>query len=92
MSHLLGVSSLVFEAGGDEDEAIAGLLHDAVEDAGGLPRLEDVRARIGMKFAKVILAFADSTDEEWKEQVDYLKRPDQHRRRPGLGTEFPIVR
>ena len=31
MSHLLGVSSLIIEAGGDEDQAIAGLLHDAVE-------------------------------------------------------------
>ena len=36
LAHPLGVASLVLEAGGAEDEAIAGLLHDAVEDQGGL--------------------------------------------------------
>ena len=35
ISHLLGVASLAFEYGADEDEAIAALLHDAVEDQGG---------------------------------------------------------
>lgn len=35
ISHLLGVTALVLEDGGDEDEAIAALLHDAVEDQGG---------------------------------------------------------
>jgi len=74
MSHLLGVSSLVIEAGGDEDEAIAGLLHDAVEDAGGLPRLEDIRARFGDRVADIVLACSDSTDEEWKRTVGYWPR------------------
>ncbi|MBN3926998.1 HD domain-containing protein, partial [Nostoc sp. NMS4] len=31
ISHLLSVAALVLEDGGDEDEAIASLLHDAVE-------------------------------------------------------------
>ena len=35
ISHLLAVASLAFEYGADEDEAIAALLHDAVEDQGG---------------------------------------------------------
>jgi len=74
MSHLLGVSSLAIEAGGNEDEAIAGLLHDAVEDAGGLPRLEDIRARFGDRVADIILACSDSTDEEWKRTVGYWPR------------------
>ena len=74
MSHLLGVSSLVIEAGGDEDLAIAWLLHDAVEDAGGLPRLEDVRTRFGDRVADIVLACSDSTDEEWKRSVTYRKR------------------
>jgi (p)ppGpp synthase/HD superfamily hydrolase len=74
MSHLLGVSSLVIEAGGDEDEAIAGLLHDAVEDAGGLPRLEDIRARFGDRVADIVLACSDSTDEDWKRTVGYWPR------------------
>lgn len=74
LCHLLGVSSLVLEAGGSEDEAIAGLLHDAVEDAGGLPRLTDVRARFGDTVAEIVLACSDSTDQAWKESVDYWER------------------
>ena len=74
MSHLLGVSSLVIEAGGTEDEAIAGLLHDAVEDAGGLPRLEDIRAHFGDRVADIVLACSDSTEEGWKRTVGYWPR------------------
>lgn len=74
ISHLLGVSSLVLEAGGNEDEAIAGLLHDAVEDCGGLPRLEDVRARFGDRVADIVLACSDSTDEDWKRSTAYWER------------------
>lgn len=73
-THLLGVSSLVLEAGGSEDEAIAGLLHDAVEDCGGLPRAADVRARFGDRVADIVLACSDSTDEEWKRTVNYWER------------------
>lgn len=72
--HLLGVSSLVLEAGGSEDQAIAGLLHDAVEDAGGLPRLADIRARFGDEVAEIVLACSDSTDEEWKASTPYEER------------------
>ncbi|HEX2309301.1 MAG TPA: HD domain-containing protein, partial [Vicinamibacterales bacterium] len=43
VSHLLGVASLVLEDGGDEDQAIAALLHDAVEDQGGQPLLRRIR-------------------------------------------------
>ncbi len=47
IAHLLGVASLVLEAGGDEDMAIGGLLHDAAEDQGGEARLRDIEARFG---------------------------------------------
>ena len=40
VAHLLAVSSLVLEHGGSEDQAIAALLHDAIEDEGGFPTLE----------------------------------------------------
>ena len=46
VGHLLGVASLVLESGGDEEMAIAALLHDAVEDQGGQPRLEEIRKRV----------------------------------------------
>ena len=48
LSHPLAVSALVIEAGGDEDQAIAGLLHDVVEDAGGKVRLDEIRDRAQM--------------------------------------------
>ena len=42
VSHLLAVASLVLEAGGNEDEAIAALLHDGPEDQGGLATLAEI--------------------------------------------------
>lgn len=74
LCHLLGVSALVLEAGGDENQAIAGLLHDAVEDAGGLARLQDIRARFGPIVADIVLACSDSTDEQWKAATNYWER------------------
>lgn len=41
VGNLLSVASLVIEGGGSETQAIAGLLHDAVEDQGGAPVLAD---------------------------------------------------
>jgi (p)ppGpp synthase/HD superfamily hydrolase len=45
-SHLMAVSATVIENGGSENEAVAALLHDAVEDQGGRPRLKDIRDRL----------------------------------------------
>ena len=74
IAHLLAVSSLVLEAGGDEDEAIAGLLHDSGEDCGGMARAADVRARFGDRVADIVLGCSDSTDERWKASVGYWTR------------------
>ncbi len=63
ISHLLAVSGLVIEHGGSEDQAIAGLLHDAVEDQGGIPTLMEIRRRFGDGVAGVV---ADCTDA-WTE-------------------------
>src|SRR3712207_7204546 len=62
VSHLLGVASLVLEAGGDEDQAIAALLHDAAEDQGGEARLADIEARFGGRVAAIVRACTDSTE------------------------------
>ncbi len=59
-AHLLGVTSLVLEDGGGEDEAIAALLHDAVEDQGGLDTLEDIRQRYGTGVAEIVDAVTDA--------------------------------
>ena len=63
LSHLMGVSSIVLDDGGSEDEAIAALLHDAAEDHGGRERLEDIRRRFGDGVAKVVEDCTDSWDE-----------------------------
>jgi len=63
ISHLLSVAALVLEHGGDEDQAIAALLHDATEDQGGEATLIDIRGRFGDKVAAIV---ADCTDA-WEE-------------------------
>jgi len=55
VSHVLIVAGLVLENGGDENEGIAALLHDAVEDQGGEARLADIRARFGHAVANIVL-------------------------------------
>src|SRR3981081_4416521 len=60
LSHLMTVASLVLEAGGDEDMAIAALLHDVVEDCGGMPRLREVRKKFGLRVAKIVEGCTDS--------------------------------
>jgi len=60
IAHLLGVTGIVLEDGGTEDEAISALLHDAVEDQGGLEALEEIRLRFGTPVAEIVLAVSDS--------------------------------
>lgn len=60
ISHLLGVAALVLEDGGDEDQAIAALLHDAVEDQGGMGTLETIRDRFGSRVAAIVEGCTDS--------------------------------
>ena len=71
VSHVLGVCALVLEDGGSEDEAIGALLHDAVEDGGGRPMLDEIRRRFGERVAEIVWACSD-TDETpkppWKER------------------------
>jgi GTP pyrophosphokinase len=54
------VASLVLDSGGDEDEAIAALLHDAPEDQGGVARLEDITQRFGLRVGAIVKACSDS--------------------------------
>ena len=78
IGHLMGVASLVLEAGGDEDLAIAALLHDVVEDCGGVPMLKEVRQRFGRRVAKVVDGCTDAyTDAKppWRERKEkYIAR------------------
>ncbi len=73
VSHLLSVCALVLEDGGDEDQAIAALLHDAVEDQGGAPRLEEIRGRFGNRVATIVAGCTDSDvvpKPPWRERKE----------------------
>jgi len=73
ISHLLAVTAIVIEQGGDENEAIAALLHDAIEDQGG----DSTRQEIRIRFGENVVAIVDGcTDAEtvpkppWKERKE----------------------
>lgn len=63
VSHLLAVAGIVIENGGDEDTAIAALLHDAMEDQGGEATLRVIRERWGERVANVIREVSDNEGE-----------------------------
>lgn len=73
--HLLGVASLVIEFGGDEDQAIAGLLHDTLEDCGEAHE-PIIRAQFGDRVADIVRACTDGTAEGKASHSD----PDARRR------------
>ena len=60
IGHLLGVASLVVDDGGDEDQVVAALLHDAAEDQGGHPVLSEVARRFGPRAAAIVEACTDT--------------------------------
>jgi (p)ppGpp synthase/HD superfamily hydrolase len=78
MAHLLGVAALVLEDGGGEDEAIAALLHDAVEDRGGQARLEDIRRRFGERVAAIVRGSSDAIREPGTAKADWWERKCAH--------------
>ena len=71
VGHLLAVAGLVINDGGTEEQAIAALLHDAVEDAGGPETLNEIRANFGDDVARIVDECSD-TDEmpkpPWRER------------------------
>jgi len=77
VAHLLAVTALVLEDGGDEDQAIAALLHDAVEDQGGIETLDEIRKLFGERVAHIVEGCSDSFESPklpWKERkVNYLR-------------------
>jgi (p)ppGpp synthase/HD superfamily hydrolase len=87
IAHLLAVTGLVLENEGSEDEAIAALLHDAVEDQGGAATREEIRRRFGATVAEIVDGCTDS---------DVNPKPPWRRRKEGyvarLRAASPSVR
>jgi 5'-deoxynucleotidase YfbR-like HD superfamily hydrolase len=83
LSHLMAVASLVMEAAADgeaevsedlEDLVIAGLLHDAVEDCGGAPVLEDIRRRFGDRVGDIVAHCTDAMPALGEPKAPWLER------------------
>jgi len=87
VAHLLGVAAIALEHGASEDEAIAALLHDAIEDQGGAAVREGICLRLGASVADIVDGCTDSETipkPPWRERKEkYLAR---------LGEAGPSVR
>lgn len=99
IAHLMGVASLVLEFGGDEDMAIAGLLHDVVEDCGGAAMLAEVRRKFGKRVAKIVDGCTDSDvtpKPPWRERKEsylrHLKNADRETRLVSAADKLNNVR
>jgi len=69
--HLLSVAGLVINDGGSEEQAIAALLHDCVEDAGGSPTLDEIRKNFGTDVARIVDECSDTDVQPkppWRER------------------------
>jgi GTP pyrophosphokinase len=60
IAHIIGVAAIAMEYGANETEAIAALLHDAVEDCGGAKRLRDIERKFGKKVARIVDGCTDT--------------------------------
>ena len=76
--HPLGVASLVLEAGGNEDEAIAALLHDVPEDCGGQVMLEEIEALFGPRVAEIVAGCSDTLVENRANKPEWRVRKQNH--------------
>ena len=73
VAHLLAVASIAIEHGANEDEAIAALLHDAVEDQGGAPTREAIRQRFGDRVVDIVDGCTDAEvipKPPWRERKE----------------------
>jgi (p)ppGpp synthase/HD superfamily hydrolase len=73
IAHILGVTAIAMEYGANETEAIAALLHDAVEDCGGERRLRDIEKKFGKTVAKIVDGCTDTYETPkppWRERKE----------------------
>lgn len=78
-SHIMSVTALVQEAGGDEDAQIAALLHDSVEDSGGEATLQLIRDQFGDSVAEIVLFCSDSVERDAKgDKLPWRERKEAH--------------
>ncbi len=78
VSHLLRVAGLVLEYGGDEDTAIAALLHDAVEDQGGMETAAYIRRMFGDAVAEMVMECSDSVAGNGEKKLPWRQRKEAY--------------
>ena len=99
ISHLLSVAALVLENGGDEDEAIAALLHDAVEDQGGETTREVILHMFGERVTEIVDGCTDADTipkPPWRERkekyIEKLRHASSSIRRVALADKLHNAR
>ncbi len=80
VAHLLGVAAIVLEHGGDEDQAIAALLHDALEDQAHRMGPNEIGARFGERVEQIVVACTDGDPEEQRrrDQALWMRRKQKY--------------
>lgn len=89
--HPLAVSASIIEAGGDEDLAIAGLLHDVAEDCGGEERLAEIRELFGERVEHIVRACSDSLTTDPSQKAPWRERKEQHLRELAIADDDVIM-
>jgi len=78
ISHPIGVASLVIEGGGDEEQAIGGLLHDIAEDCGGEIRLREIENNFGARVEAIVRGCSDSLVQDSAQKAPWRERKLAH--------------
>src|SRR5436305_13297809 len=88
IAHILGVTAIAMEYGANETEAIAALLHDAVEDCGGEKRLRDIQGKFGKAVAKIVAGCTDTDQIPKPPWLERKKAYVAHVRRASIPTKL----
>lgn len=91
LSHLMSVAAIVLEHGGNEDEAIAALLHDAPEDQGGQKTLNDIRERFGDRVADIVESCSDSLEQKPENKQPFHERKSAYQRHLRDATDSSVL-
>ncbi len=79
LAHVIGVSAIVMETGGTEDEAIAGLLHDTLEDGGDPDRMRgEIREQFGERVLAIVEAMSDAMPAAGEEKPPWRARKEDY--------------
>jgi (p)ppGpp synthase/HD superfamily hydrolase len=99
IAHLLSVAALVLEDDGDEDEAVAALLHDAVEDQGGRATREEIRRRFGNRVVRIVDGCTDAEGTPkppWRERkeryIEHMRQASPEVRRVAIADKLHNAR